>query len=131
MKSSSAGSGASKAGGNAAHEVTVDTIWWPNGSSGREIRCVTCQPNWLLWQSPPDVAFAWSEEFFASVAEAHQAAMAPAADSSRVSVIDELTPVDRVVPPEPERPSTLLNSKQERRPSLETGLAYEPEPDDE
>lgn len=142
MKSSSAGKGASEARGNVAHEVTADTTWWPNGSSGREIRCVTCQPNRLLWQSPPDVAFAWSEEFFASVAKAHRVMMnaawessADSVDNSPVTPVDELTPVDGpAVLPEPERPSTLkggslLNAKQERRPSLETGLAYEPDQD--
>ena len=110
MKSSSAGNGASEARGNVAHEVTADTIWWPNGSSGREIRCVTCQPNRLLWQSPPDVAFVWSEEFFASVAEVHRVAMNAAWESSAAG---------------------LLNAKQERKPSLETGLAYEPDDDGE
>lgn len=184
MKSSSAGSGASKAG-DAAHEVTLDTVWWPNGSAGREIRCITCQPDRLLWQSPPDVPYSWSEEFFASVAEAHQVAMTAAWESSEVpdgeeapglvlsasggepgagvalpgphqeddtraamapllltrcptdcdpdceATCHEYHQVTRRREHDPEKCRGVVgadaaDSKQERRPSLETGLAYEP-----
>lgn len=55
------------------HDITADQLWWPNGSEGREIRCLTCDR--VLWQSPMYGPWDSSHEFAKSVADGHRAQM--------------------------------------------------------
>lgn len=61
------------AGSVERHNVVSEPIWWNNGSVGREIRCATCRPTRMLWQSSPYQPFNTTDEFLASVADDHQA----------------------------------------------------------
>jgi hypothetical protein len=61
------------AGSVERHNVVSEPVWWSNGSVGREIRCTTCNPARLLWQSSPSQPFDTTVEFLASVAADHQA----------------------------------------------------------
>jgi hypothetical protein len=61
------------AGSVERHHVVSEPVWWRNGSVGREIRCTTCSPARLLWQSSPYQPFDTTVAFLASVADGHQA----------------------------------------------------------
>jgi len=70
------------AGSVERHHVVSEPVWWNNGSVGREIRCTTCSPTRLLWQSSPYQQFDTTVAFLASVADGHQAEFGTADDEA-------------------------------------------------